>query len=95
VPTALQQAFRYAPSRHSADASTINEMNRVLLERLQQSRQAFLSSTVVEGTCWPRACIVNYRTTTADIDTLPELVRSLGGRISTGVRRAPVIPEPR
>jgi hypothetical protein len=30
------------------------------------------------GTFWPRACIVNYRTTTADIDTLPELVRSLG-----------------
>jgi len=47
------------------------------------------------GTFWSRAGIVNYRTTTADIDTLPESVRSLGGRIPTDVKRAPVIPEPR
>lgn len=47
------------------------------------------------STFWPRACIVNYRTTTVDIDTLPESVRSLSGRISTDVIRAPVIPEPR
>jgi glutamate/tyrosine decarboxylase-like PLP-dependent enzyme len=72
--------FRYAPSHLRADASTLNEMNRALLERLQQGGQAFLSSTVIEGTFWLRACIVNYRTAPADIDMLPELVYSLARR---------------
>jgi hypothetical protein len=39
---------------------------------------------------------LDYRMSMFVIDDLaPELVRSLGGRISTDVRRAPVIPEPR
>jgi glutamate/tyrosine decarboxylase-like PLP-dependent enzyme len=75
--------FRYAPPR--ADASTLNETNRMLLERLQLGGRAFLSSTVIEGTFWLRACVVNYRTTAADIDILPELVRSLGDRVSGDV----------
>ena len=66
--------FRYAPSKIRKDAQTIDKLNKAILEELQLGGQAFLSSTVLNGRFWLRACIINPRTCE---DDLQELVHNL------------------
>ena len=73
--------FRYAPPGIATDgaaADGLNELNKRLLQAIQLSGRAFLSGTVIDNKFWLRACIVNYRTSAADIDDLLELVRTTG-----------------
>jgi len=61
--------FRVRPARGlTPDAG--DALNRRVLEAVQLSGQAFLSSTVLAGRLWLRACIVNPRTLEADVDAL-------------------------
>jgi aromatic-L-amino-acid decarboxylase len=73
--------FRYAPQALRSDNVALNEVNQAILERLQLGGRAFLSSTVIDGTFWLRACVVNYRATDADVDRLADLVAALGTAI--------------
>jgi glutamate/tyrosine decarboxylase-like PLP-dependent enzyme len=73
--------FRYAPENLRANKTAINEINQRLLERLQLNERAFLSSTVIDDTVWLRACIVNYRTTDADVDALTDVVMRHGAAV--------------
>jgi aromatic-L-amino-acid/L-tryptophan decarboxylase len=45
-----------------------------VLERVQLGGRAFLSSTVIGGKFWLRACMVNPRASNEDIDLLPALI---------------------
>jgi len=49
--------FRYVPNSGDTDA-----FNRRLLERINASQRIFLSSTLLSGAFWLRACIVSHRT---------------------------------
>lgn len=73
--------FRYAPAELRHDESALNALNKALVEQIQLGGQAFLSSTVMDGKFWPRACIINFRTQREDIDALVELVRATGAEI--------------
>jgi glutamate/tyrosine decarboxylase-like PLP-dependent enzyme len=66
--------FRYAPPVLRADPKKVDSVNQLILERIQLSGEAFLSSTVVRGAFVLRACIVNYLTTRSDLDALVDLV---------------------
>jgi glutamate/tyrosine decarboxylase-like PLP-dependent enzyme len=66
--------FRYAPPKLRKDAQTIDKLNKAILEKLQLGGQAFLSSTVLDGRFWLRACIINPRTCEEDLE---DLVRNL------------------
>lgn len=70
--------FRYAPREPSRDPEALNALNKALLERIQLGGRAFLSSTVMNGTFWLRACFVNPRTSAADLPLLVEAVRAAG-----------------
>ena len=76
--------FRYVPRELRSktgepDAeATLNRLNEELLARLEKSGRAFLSNAVIDGKYAMRACIVNFRTSDADIDALPEIIASLG-----------------
>jgi aromatic-L-amino-acid/L-tryptophan decarboxylase len=70
--------FRYVPAALAGDNERLNELNRRLLEHVQRSGQAFLSSTTLNGRLVLRACIVNYRSTRADIDHLVDAVLAAG-----------------
>jgi glutamate/tyrosine decarboxylase-like PLP-dependent enzyme len=70
--------FRYAPPQLRTDEERLNALNKALLEALQHSGQAFLSSTTLDGTFVLRACIINPRTSAEDLERLVVLVRDLG-----------------
>jgi glutamate/tyrosine decarboxylase-like PLP-dependent enzyme len=72
--------FRYKPEGFSGADAELNALNKELLERIQLSGNAFLSSTVVQGRFVMRACIVNYRTRKPDLDYLVNLVQEEGRR---------------
>jgi glutamate/tyrosine decarboxylase-like PLP-dependent enzyme len=80
--------FRYVPqnlsSSLSADERTnrLNELNSQLLTRLQESGAVYLSNAVVDGVFSLRACIVNFRTSVADVDAIPEIVAAHGRALS-------------
>jgi aromatic-L-amino-acid/L-tryptophan decarboxylase len=70
--------FRYVPPTLAEDEERLNDLNRRLLERVQLSGKAFLSSTMLTGRLVLRACIVNYRSTRADIDQMVDAVLAAG-----------------
>jgi len=83
--------FRYRPADlQGGDAETesyLNQLNRELLTRLQQSGEAYVSNAVVGVKFVLRACIVNFRTTSADIEELPLIVARMGKAIDHALRR--------
>lgn len=84
--------FRYVPidldRTNSKVAEYLNDLNRELLTRLQQGGEAYLSNAIVDGKYALRACIVNFRTTLADIEALLPLVIRLGKEADAAIRPA-------
>jgi aromatic-L-amino-acid/L-tryptophan decarboxylase len=82
--------FRYVPSgldsREEKVEQYLDELNRELLTRLQNSGEAYLSNAVIHGKFALRACIVNFRTTLADVEALLPLVVRIGGELDLGLR---------
>ena len=68
--------FRSVPAALSGDDAAINALNQRVLASLQLGGNAFLSSTVLEGRSWLRACIVNPGTTPEDVDAVLDAVRA-------------------
>jgi glutamate/tyrosine decarboxylase-like PLP-dependent enzyme len=66
--------FRYAPP----GVRDLDALNRRLLERIQREGHVFLTSTELDGRLVLRACVVNFRTTEADLDRLLEVVVEAG-----------------
>jgi glutamate/tyrosine decarboxylase-like PLP-dependent enzyme len=79
--------FRYVPRDlrnrlGSAEADTyVEQLNRDLLTRVEQGGEAFLSNAVVAGRFALRACVVNFRTSVADIEALPPMLARLGAEL--------------
>jgi aromatic-L-amino-acid decarboxylase len=69
----------------------LGRLNQELLTRVQQSGEAFLSNAVVGGRFALRACIVNFRTSDADIDAVVSLVSRLGNDIDKKMRSVPSV----
>jgi aromatic-L-amino-acid/L-tryptophan decarboxylase len=82
--------FRYVPTNlDSSDekaASYLDELNLELLTRLQASGEAYLSNAVVQGKFALRACVVNFRTSLADIEALPPIVVRMGRALDLELR---------
>ncbi len=78
--------LRYVPRELRASAGTVetetylNRLNQRLLEKIENSGQAFCSNAVIDGRYALRFCIVNFRTSTEDIEAIPELVVELGAQ---------------
>ncbi|MGB6431692.1 MAG: pyridoxal-dependent decarboxylase, partial [Candidatus Acidiferrales bacterium] len=74
--------FRYAPPDLERGDQVVerylDELNRELLTRLQNGGEAYLSNAVINGKFALRACIVNFRTSLADVEALLPLVVRMG-----------------
>lgn len=82
--------FRFRPPElvehgEAADAY-VDELNSALLDRLQAGGEAFVSNAVVRGRFLLRACIVNFRTTRADLEALVAVVKRLGRELDAALR---------
>jgi glutamate/tyrosine decarboxylase-like PLP-dependent enzyme len=82
--------FRYVPpDLHAGDEKVetyLNELNLELLTRLQNGGEAYLSNAVIQGKFALRACIVNFRTTLADVTSLPQIVVRIGNELDAKLR---------
>src|SRR5688572_4295504 len=81
--------FRYVPCdlAGSPDAEDyLQRLNQELLSRLERSGDAFLSNAMVNGRFALRACIVNFRTSQADVEALLPLLSRLGAEADRALR---------
>ena len=82
--------FRYVPTDlRSGDenaASYLDKLNLELLTRLQSSGEAYLSNAVVDGKFALRVCIVNFRTSLADVEALLPIVVRIGRDVDRELR---------
>jgi aromatic-L-amino-acid decarboxylase len=96
--------FRYMPpdlvsgseemiSRNEEVEIYLDKLNLELLTRLQHSGEAYLSNAVIHGKFALRACIVNFRTTSADIAALPPIVIRMGKDLDAALRPLTLHPE--
>jgi glutamate/tyrosine decarboxylase-like PLP-dependent enzyme len=86
--------FRYVP-RELRDGvgqpdveERLNRLNEALLDALQRNGEAFVSNAVVGGRYLLRACIVNFNTTRADVEALPDIVV----RTARALQTDPAVP---
>jgi aromatic-L-amino-acid/L-tryptophan decarboxylase len=59
----------------------LNELNERLLAAVEKTGEAFMSNALVAGKYALRFCIVNFRTSTSDIEAMPHLIARLGRQI--------------
>ena len=81
--------FRYVPRdlAGSPDAEDyLERLNQELLSRVERSGDAFLSNAMVNGRFALRACIVNFRTSQADLEALLPLLSRLGAEADRALR---------
>jgi len=88
--------FRYIPPDLQGRAGEpqieeyLNRLNQDLLARIEKSGEAFVSNAVIRGKFALRACVVNFRTSSVDIDALPGFIARLGGEVDQALRLRPV-----
>ncbi len=73
--------FRYVPEE--ARGVSLDALNREIMFRVQESGRFLISSTTIDDRLALRACFVNHRTRTDDIDELAAFVVELGDRESS------------
>jgi glutamate/tyrosine decarboxylase-like PLP-dependent enzyme len=66
----------------------LNRLNQQLLAAIEKSGEAFFSNAVIAGKYVLRFCIVNFRTSTCDIEAMPQLIARLGRQIDSELRNA-------
>jgi aromatic-L-amino-acid decarboxylase len=80
--------FRYVPvgldTKAPGAEDYLNDLNRSVMEGLQQGGEAFVTNAVIGGRFLLRACIVNFHTTAADIAALPDIVTRIGRELAAG-----------
>ncbi len=82
LPVALSIfCFRFQPRGFTGDLDELNERTLVALQRAGRS---YLSNARVGGAFALRGCVLNYRTTIHDMETLLEDVREAGRLASAG-----------
>ena len=73
--------FRYVPPGPPHTPGALDQLNRAIMDTVQEEGEAFLSGTVLDGRFSLRACVLNYATGAADVDRLVEVVVRVGERL--------------
>lgn len=85
--------FRYLPDSALVQEAC-DQINREILEQLQESGAAVLSATQLQGNFCLRAAITNHRTTSADLEFLACEVVRLGDEVTRRGNRPAVLASP-
>jgi glutamate/tyrosine decarboxylase-like PLP-dependent enzyme len=83
--------FRFVPKDLNREGDEreeyLNRLNMELVARLQRGGEVFVSNAVLDGKFLLRACIVNFRTSQTDLETLVEVVLRVGHEIDSSLRQ--------
>jgi glutamate/tyrosine decarboxylase-like PLP-dependent enzyme len=89
--------FRFVPHDLTPGAPEVeqylNSLNEALLRRLKTGGELFVTNAVLDGRFVLRACIVNFRTTISDAESIPGIV-AREGRALDAELRAQQLPSP-
>jgi glutamate/tyrosine decarboxylase-like PLP-dependent enzyme len=86
--------YRYVPpdlaerKHEAAVAEYLNALNEAVQGRMERSGRAFVSNAVLAGVYALRMCVVNFRTTLADLTELAEITAELGRAADREMRPA-------
>ncbi len=70
--------FRFVPHTPTLSPSHLDDLNRKILNRVQRGGRVFISNATIHGRFVLRACIVNHRSTLADVDAITDEVVTVG-----------------
>lgn len=70
--------FRHVPD----GVADVNAHNAVLVRLIQRDARCYVSSGEVDGRTYLRPCIVNYRSTEADVEALVDVALELGRKLA-------------
>ena len=73
--------FRYVP-KSGVSPDSLDELNRQILPKVIRRGRVFLSNATIHGRFALRICVVNHRSTRADIDEVVSEVLSVGRELS-------------
>ena len=81
--------FRYLPpgakgraARSATDEAQLNKLNERILAALQRAGSSYVSNTSINGRFALRGCVLNYRTTREDMQTLLDNVRGAADTVT-------------
>ena len=77
--------FRHLPAqlRHAA-TEAIDAFNEKLMVALQRDGSSYLSNAMIDGRFALRGCVLNHRTTMADMETLVDDLRRVAATLLSG-----------
>src|SRR5271165_1023117 len=75
--------FRYLLQARTLNGPQLDELNLRILRNVQQRGRVYLSNATIHGKFALRACIVNHRTTAADIEAVVDEVLNVGRDLSS------------
>jgi aromatic-L-amino-acid/L-tryptophan decarboxylase len=78
--------FRYVPHSGGLNDQQLDELNLQILLSVQRRGRVYVSNATVHGKFALRACIVNHRTTAADVDAVIDEVLEVGPKLLSGTR---------
>jgi aromatic-L-amino-acid/L-tryptophan decarboxylase len=70
--------FRHVPG----GVSDLDAHNARLAQELQRDARVYVAPAVIDGTVYLRPCIVNFRTSDADVRALVDIAREVGNRLA-------------
>ncbi len=74
-------SFRRVPAHGDVDRHNVR-----LAAAMQEDGRTFIASAAIDGQMWLRACLVNFRTTSADIRALVQVADEIGRRLEAESR---------
>jgi glutamate/tyrosine decarboxylase-like PLP-dependent enzyme len=84
VPPGMREQLANAEvSEQKSFDAELNKLNERIMQRVQRGGDAYLSNAMLRGRFALRACIINFRTTRADIDLTLKVVRDAARQIET------------
>ena len=78
--------FRYVPHLGELGGGELDELNLHILRRVQRRGRVYVSNATIHSKFALRACIVNHRTTTTDVDEVIDEVLKAGKELSPGAQ---------
>jgi glutamate/tyrosine decarboxylase-like PLP-dependent enzyme len=78
--------FRYVPGAGGLNDTQLDELNLRILQTVQRRGRVYFSNATIRGRFALRACIVNHRTTVADVDEVIDEVLRAGRELTAGAQ---------